>query len=91
MAHGTLAGDWRRLVGAWRLRQRICPCCRSSPPRPRCVVCRGSYDYGSSPSGLGGPLTDAEREVWRRRWREAGMPVTPPPHGFPESEEVTRG
>jgi hypothetical protein len=31
-------------------------------------VCRGSYDYGAHPSGLGGPLTDAVKQVWRERW-----------------------
>lgn len=74
-----------RLVGGWRLVNRICPCCRSSPPRPRCPVCHGSYDYGSSPSGLGGPLTDARREIWRQRWADAGYRITAPPYGFPDS------
>lgn len=74
----------RRLLGWWRLDvNRVCPCCCSSPPRPRCPVCHGSYDYGRSPSGLGGPLTFVQAAQWRVRWEAAGRPVTPPPHGFP--------
>lgn len=76
----------RKLLGEWRLLNRICPCCRSSPPRPRCPVCYGSYDYGAHPSGLGGPLSDRQRAVWRLRWENANRPVTPPPHGFPPAE-----
>jgi hypothetical protein len=63
----------RRLVGWWRLLNRYCPACNSSPPRPDCPVCRGSYDYGSHPSGLGGPLTDQERATWRARWEQEGL------------------
>jgi hypothetical protein len=86
-AAGRVRGELARWVGWWRLVNRYCPCCKSSPPRPRCPVCRGSYDYGAHASGLGGPLTDTEREVWRARWIGAGMPVTPPPHGFPDELE----
>lgn len=56
---------WR---GRWRLAWRYCPACNSSPPRPGCPVCDGSYDYGAHASGLGGPLSDEGRRVWRARW-----------------------
>lgn len=58
-----------RMRGAWRLWWRYCPVCNSSPPRPSCPVCRGSYDYGAHASGNGGPLSDIQREIWRSRFR----------------------
>jgi hypothetical protein len=56
---------WR---GLHRLRWGCCPACNSSPPRPTCPVCQGSYDYGRHASGLRGPLSAADERLWRSRW-----------------------
>lgn len=49
----------------WRGRRRLrfgwCPRCNSSPPRPDCDVCEGTYEYGPA-------LTPARRLLWRARW-----------------------
>lgn len=65
---------WLRYwAGRWRLRHGFCPACNSSPPRPSCPVCEGSYEYGRHASGLGGPLPPETRWLWRNRWdRQAG-------------------
>ncbi|HEX8321586.1 hypothetical protein [Longimicrobium sp.] len=60
---------WLRYwVGRYRLAWKYCPVCNSSPPKMGCWVCEGSYDYGSSPSGLGGPLSAERALLWRTRW-----------------------
>lgn len=62
---------WLRYwLGRWWMLNRVCPECASSPPRPTCPVCQGSYEYGAHASGNGGPLTDIMKKVWRDRWDE---------------------
>lgn len=58
----------RYWAGRYRLAWRYCPACNSSPPRPECPVCQGSYEYGTHASGLGGPLTDTMKRLWLDRW-----------------------
>lgn len=65
---GRPVGALRYWLGRYLLRGGYCPACNSSPPRPTCPVCRGSYDYGRHASGIGGPLSAADRVEWRRRW-----------------------
>lgn len=60
----------RYWLGRYWLHYGCCPACNSSPPRPSCPVCEGSYDYGRHASGLGGPLSDADKAVWLARWDE---------------------
>lgn len=53
---------WVVLRGRSRLRFRVCPMCYSSPPRPSCPVCDGSYDYSYRAS-------ESQIRVWRSRWQ----------------------
>ena len=52
---------WR---GLWRLWWQLCPACDSSPPRPTCPICEGSYEYGHK-------AKDDDLIVWRSRWELA--------------------
>lgn len=38
-----------------------CPACYSSPPKPACSVCEGSYEYGPR-------LTPGLADKWRARF-----------------------
>lgn len=49
----------KMFLGWTRLRNDYCPMCFSSPPKPSCPVCLGSYRYG--------PSNDQER---RQEWKE---------------------
>jgi len=50
-----------RVQGWFRLAQGYCPVCSSSPPKPDCWVCQGSYEYGPK-------MTPGLLATWRQRF-----------------------
>jgi hypothetical protein len=60
--HGVTGPAWWVRWRGWRrITRGLCPVCCSSPPRPDCPVCRGTFAYG--------PRIPAEVVTrWRIAW-----------------------
>lgn len=61
--HGPFRPSWLAYWhGRWRLQVGpFCPLCNSSPPRPGCLICKGTHDY----SYRADPW---QTHLWRVRW-----------------------